>query len=182
MHSLEFNKIAFSVLASLLFLMGLGIFTDTVFSSHAPAKPGYELPAGEAAPAAGGGAPAAVAPPIGELMAKADVKRGESTFTQCKACHTVEKGGKTGIGPNLYNVVERPIAGTEGFAYSPALQGKAKADGKWSFEHLQAFITNPRGYANGTKMAFAGVKDPARVADVLAYLRSLADSPVALPK
>lgn len=183
MESLEFNKIAFAVLSTLLFVMGLGIFTDTIFASHPAAKPGYALPADEAGGSQGGAAaPAAAAVPLGELMAKADIKRGETTMSQCKACHTLDKGGKTGIGPNLYGVVDRPIAATEGFAYSPALQAKAKADGKWTFEHLQSFIANPRGYANGTKMAFAGLKDPARLADVLAYLRSLSDSPAPMPK
>lgn len=183
MHSLEFNKMAFAVLSTLLFLMGIGIFTDTIFTAHKPAKPGYDLPAGDDA-GHGGAAPAAAAAavPLGELMAKADPKRGESTASQCKACHTFEEGGKAGIGPNLYDVVERAIAAQPGFAYSNALADKAKSDGKWTFEHLQAFVSNPRGYANGTKMAFAGVKDPARVADLLSYLNTLTKSPKPLPK
>lgn len=182
MHSLEFNKMAFAVLSTLLFLMGIGIFTDTIFTAHKPAKPGYALPADDAGQ--GGAAPAAAAPavPLGELMAKADVKRGESAAAQCKACHTFEEGGKAGIGPNLYDIVDRTIASAPGFAYSNALADKAKSDGKWSFQHLQAFVANPRGYANGTKMAFAGVKDPARVADLLAYLNTFSKSPKPLPK
>ncbi len=183
MESLEFNKIAFAVLSTCLFVMGIGIFSDTIFASHAPAKPGYALP--DAAPAGDHGGPAAAAAPampLGEMMAKADIKRGETTMSQCKACHTLEKGGKAGIGPNLYGVVDRPIASIEGFAYSPALQAKAKSDGKWSFEHLVAFVGNPRGYANGTKMAFAGLKDPLQLANVLAYLRTLSDNPVPMPK
>ena len=120
---------------------------------------------------------------LGEMMGKADAKRGETTFgQQCKSCHTVEKGGKAGIGPNLYGVVERPIASFDGFAYSPGLQARAKSDGKWSFEHLVSFVANPRGYANGTKMAYGGLKDTGRLADTLAYLRSLSDNPAAMPK
>jgi cytochrome c len=184
MHSLEFNKISFAVLSALLFLMGIGMFSDMVFSTHKPAKPGYALPDNSgAATAPAAAAPAAPAVPVAELLAKADVKRGEALFgQQCRSCHTVDKGGKSGIGPNLYGVVERPIASSQGFSYSPALAEKAKTDKTWSFEHLQSFITAPAGYARGTKMAYAGVKDPARLGDLLAYLNTISDSPAALPK
>lgn len=181
MESLEFNKAAFALLSTCLFVMGIGIFSDSVFTKHAPEKAGYALP--DTAAAGGGAAQEAPkALPIGELLAKADVKRGEAGIGQCKACHTLDEGGKNGIGPNLYDIVDRKIASHQGFAYSGALQGKAKTDDKWTFEHLASFITNPRGYANGTKMAFAGVKDPARMADILAYLRTLSKNPAPLPK
>ncbi len=181
MESLEFNKIAFAVLSTLLFIMGVGILSDTIFASHAPLKAGYALP-DAVAPAAGGAAPAAApAMPIGEMLAKADIKRGEAAMSQCRACHTFEKGGKAGIGPNLYSVVQRPIAAADGFAYSPALAAKAKTDGTWTFDHLASFIGNPAAYAKGTKMAYPGMKDPAQLANVLVYLRSLSDNPAPLP-
>lgn len=183
MHSLEFNKIAFAVLSTLLFMMGIGLFSDAIFSAHPPKKSAYELPEASASAAAPAAAAAAPAVPIGELLAKADPKRGESLFAQqCRSCHTIDKGGKAGIGPNLYSVVERDIAASPGFAYSPALLEKAKSDKTWNFEHLQAFISGPAQYARGTKMAYNGLKDPARVADVLAFLRGIADNPVPLPK
>ncbi|MBX9741693.1 MAG: cytochrome c family protein [Beijerinckiaceae bacterium] len=176
MDSFEFNKIAGAVLGALLFLMGIGIFSDAIFHRAPPKTAAYNLPAEEAAPAAAAAAGPSV--PLPELLAKADAKRGETLSKPCAACHTFEKGGADKIGPHLYGVVARPIASASGFAYSDALKGKG---GEWSYAALDQFIANPRGYANGTKMAYGGEKDPARRADILAYLRSKADTPAPLP-
>ncbi|MDB5510304.1 MAG: cytochrome c class [Hyphomicrobiales bacterium] len=176
MDSFEFNKIAGAVLGALLFIMGIGIFSDAIFHRRPPATAAYNLPAEEAAPA--GAAAAAPTVPLPELLAKADPKRGETLAKPCAACHTFEKGGADKIGPHLFGVVERPIASAAGFAYSDALKTKG---GNWNFDALDHFIANPRGYANGTKMAYGGEKDPARRADILAFLRSKADTPAPLP-
>ena len=111
------------------------------------------------------------------LLAAADPKKGEGLVKPCATCHSFEKGGAAKVGPPLYGVVGRPIAST-GFAYSDALKGKG---GNWSFENLNEFITAPANFAKGTKMAFAGEKDPKKRADIEAYLRSLADTPAPLP-
>ncbi len=86
---------------------------------------------------------------------------------------------KPKIGPNLWDVVERPIASATGFAYSKAL--KAKSGAPWSYESLDGFLTKPKAWAPGTKMSFAGLRKPEQRAAVIAYLRSLSDSPAALP-
>ena len=177
MDSFEFNKIAGAVLGALLFTMGIGIFSDAIFHREAPHTAAYNLPAEEAS---AGGAAATAAPtvPLPELLAKADPKRGEGLTKACHACHVFEKGGANKIGPHLYGVVGRPVASISDFAYSDALKA---IGGDWTFEKLDHFINNPRGFANGTKMAYGGEKDAGRRADILAYLRSLADSPVPLP-
>jgi cytochrome c len=76
--------------------------------------------------------------------------------------------------------VGQPIAGVAGYKYSAALQGMS--DSAWTFEDLDAFLTKPKDYAPGTKMTFAGLKKPEERASMIAYLRSLSDSPVALPE
>ena len=115
---------------------------------------------------------------LAELLADADLAKGQKVFKKCAACHTVDEGGKNKVGPNLWNIVNRPIATHEGFSYSEAM---AELEGTWDFERLSAFIADPKDNVPGTKMAFKGVsKDGAR-ANVLAYLRSLSATPAELP-
>jgi cytochrome c len=178
MDSFELNKIAGAFLGTLLFTMALGVFSDAVFSHPKLAKPGYDLPAAEEASLEAGAAPAAAAP-LPERLAKADPKKGEASAKACTACHNFEKGAGAKIGPPLYGVVDRPRASVAGFAYSDPMKSKG---GKWSFDELDKFIANPKGDIPGTKMAYAGEKDPQKRADIVDYLNSLSDSPAPLPK
>ena len=179
MDSFEFNKIAGAVLSVLLFVMGLGIFSSAIFQAQQPKTPGYDLPSAEVAATA---APAAVAiVPVAQILASADPAKGAgATKAACGACHNFEQGSGSKAGPTLYGIVNRPIASAAGFAYSSSLQEKAKTDKEWSFEALNAFILNPKGYASNTKMAYGGEKNDGRRGDILAYLRSLASSPAPL--
>ena len=178
MDSFEFNKIAGGLLGTLLFTMALGVFSDAVFSHPKLAKPGYDLPAAEEASLEAGNAPAAAAP-LPERLAKADPKKGEAIAKACAACHNFEKGAGAKIGPPLYGVVDRKRASIPGFAYSDAMKSKP---GNWTFDELDKFIANPKGDIPGTKMAFAGEKDPQKRADIVDYLNSLSDSPKPLPQ
>ncbi|MFO1057285.1 MAG: cytochrome c family protein [Dongiaceae bacterium] len=137
---------------------------------------------GEAAPAAAAGgqeaAPAA-AESLGALLAKADVAKGQKATAVCGACHSFDKGGPNKVGPNLWNVVGGPHAHKEDYGYSDAM--KALHDKPWTFEALDAFLTAPQKDIPGTKMTFPGIKKAEQRADVIAYLRSLSDSPQPLP-
>jgi cytochrome c len=141
------------------------------------------LPEPTAAPAAkppAEGAPAAVpGSEIVALIATADPAKGEADTALCKVCHTFNKGGATLIGPNLYGVVGKKIASHEGVNYTPALKGK---EGDWTYENLDLWLTNPQAFAPGTSMAFPGVPDIKKRADIIAYLRSNSESPVPLPE
>ena len=82
--------------------------------------------------------------------------RAKPTLALCKVCHNFDKGGGTLIGPDLYGVVGRKIASVEGFNYTPALKAH---EGDWTYENLDAWLTNPQAFAPGTAMAFPGIAD-----------------------
>ena len=137
-----------------------------------------------AAPGATGGAAAgssaeAAFDAVKPLLAGAKPDGGAATFKICAACHSGDKGGANKVGPGLWGVVGRKTGGVDGFSYSDGMKTKG---GEWTYDRLAGFLSNPKGYVAGTKMSFNGVQDPAKLADLLAYLGTLSDQPVPLPK
>ncbi len=185
MDSFEFTKLAGAVLSALLLIFG----TKTVIEmtvGHSPEKPGFVLPAAppaEAATAPAGAPAAPAASGSGEdvvaLLPKANPENGKAIFKKCQACHVSEKGKTPTVGPNLWDVVNRPKASYPGYKYSEAMQKKG---GDWSFDQLAHFLHGPKAFVPGTKMLFNGLGSPSDEADVIAYLATLADTPVPLPK
>jgi cytochrome c len=98
---------------------------------------------------------------------EAKLSNGKRIFKQCSTCHLTEEGAGNRVGPNLYNIFGRHTAEAEGFKYSDALQ---EADFKWTPEHLDSWLTNPRKFLPGNRMSFAGVRKPDDRRDVIAYL------------
>jgi cytochrome c2 len=147
-----------------------------------PAAPSEQAKAGQQTaakePTAESAAPSGAAGGVAALLAHADPEAGAKDARKCAACHNFEEGGPAKIGPPLWGVIGREIASVEGFTYSGALTGK---EGAWDYQKLDAFLAEPRGWAPGTKMAFAGVKKPEERADVILYLRSLSHDPAPLP-
>lgn len=176
------NKYIMAFLATVFVVMTIGISSDAIFSTPHPEKEGYVIAAAESAAPAAGGKEAAVVVPIATLLASADPARGENVFKRCAACHTGEKGGANKVGPHLWDVVNRPVATVEGFSYSAAMKAFSQ-DGKevWNYDHLNQFLTSPKGYIKGTAMGFAGDKKDNERADLIAYLRTLSDNPAPLP-
>ncbi|ALN71976.1 cytochrome c family protein [Aureimonas sp. AU20] len=182
MDSFEANKIFGAILGSVFVLFGGSLLAEAIFHSEAPEKPGFAITAAEPT-ASGGAAPAAnEVTPVGKIMQTANAEAGAAVFKRCQACHSGEKGGPNKVGPDLWGIVNRPMAAHEGFSYSAAMtefsKGKTVA---WDWDHLNHFLHGPKQYISGTAMGFAGLPKDQERADLLAYLGTLADSPVPPP-
>jgi cytochrome c len=178
MDSFELNKIIGAILATCLVLLVTSFTANALFAPVMPEKPGFEIAVKEQA--AGGAKEAAAAPePIEKLLQTASVEKGAAAAKKCQACHTFEKDGPNRVGPNLYNIVgDKKGEGRNGFNFSAGMKAKG---GTWTYDDLNQFIANPKGYVPGTAMGFAGIQKDSERADVIDYLHSLSDNPVPLP-
>ncbi|RJY09223.1 c-type cytochrome [Aurantiacibacter aquimixticola] len=164
------------VLASCGIALGSSIVAGMYFhggNAEPPEVCGYCIDAPEEGAAADSG------PPLAQLLAEGSAEAGEAVFAKCTACHSIAQGGPAGIGPNLHGVMGSPIAGQDaGFAYSSAL---AEKGGNWTWEEMSAWLLSPRGYANGTKMSFAGLSSAEDRANVMLYMNQNGSN-LALPE
>jgi cytochrome c len=176
MDSFQFNKFAGAILGALGLTLGLNLISDGVFSHAKLAKPGYDLPGVEEGEAKTEAAAPAESLPV--LLASADVAKGQTDTKVCQACHNFEKGAGVKVGPPLYGIVGRAKGSVAGFEYSDGLKAKG---GNWTYEDLNSFITNPKTYISGTKMAYGGEANASKRADIIDYLHTLSDKPEPLP-
>jgi cytochrome c len=182
MSDLGFNKIAGAVLATGLVIFGLGDLSNIVFKYQAPAKAGYAIvPTVEAG--AGGAAPVVELPiDWGTELPKADINAGKQVATKCQSCHNLDQGGPNMTGPNLYGVLGRQPGTHPGFAYSDGMKAFGAKQPIWDFVHVNAFITGPQAYIDGTKMTFVGLKQRQDRINVIAYLHTLGSNlPIPAP-
>lgn len=184
MDPFEVNKLIGSLLGTVFVAMSIGIASDAIFAAPMPDKPGLEIvaPEGKEHGDPGNGGQPAGPESIIPLLATADPAVGGEIFKRCTQCHTGENGGANKAGPNLWNIVNRKVASHEGFSYSKAMK-EFGANGKaWDYEHLGHFLFAPKAYVKGTIMGFAGLKKTDERANLIAYLRTLSDSPAPLPE
>jgi cytochrome c len=171
------NTIAGWVLAGGIVALGLTVVTGEYFKGHRPEKMGYVVEGVEEEGAAAGAAEAEK--PIAFYLATADAAKGEQVFKKCAACHNADKGGPNALGPNLWGVLGESIGkGANGFAFSDALAGKG---GNWDWQGLADWLHNPKKFAPGTKMTFAGLSKPEDRANVIAFLNQHSDAPKPMP-
>ena len=110
--------------------------------------------------------------PSAPLLAAANVQVGQQLAQRhCASCHSLNEGGRSGVGPNLYGIIGAKHAHIEGFNYSAAI--RAMANKPWTYEDMNAWLANPRAYAPGNKMTYAGMASVQNRADLIAYLRSI---------
>ena len=170
-NAYQVNKVLGFLLGTALVLQAVHIL-DGTFNPARVAEPGPQV-ADKKEPS-----PEASAQ-FNTLLASASAERGEQMAKPCEICHNLQEGQGPKIGPDLYGVVGRPVASVPGFNYSAPLKAKG---GTWTFDALNAWLTNPRAVVPGTAMTFAGLQSEKQRADVVAYLDTLSKNPVPLPK
>ena len=179
MSSFEFNKIFAAVLVAGIVAMLSGFIAKQAVHPEGLIKEAVAIEGAEdtgdhgAAPAEDKGPD-----PILALLASADIEKGAKLSKACAACHSFEKGGPAKQGPSLWGVVNRDKGSTDGFEYSQTCK---EMPGNWDYASLNQFLAKPKKYMPGTKMNYVGLKKTEDRAAIIAWLRTLADSPAALP-
>ena len=175
--SLELNKLAAGVLTAGIIGVGAAVFSGLLYYPPTLEEHAFAIVVEEEVDVAD--VEAVDEPSIAVLLANADPGAGQAITRQCTACHSFEEGGPNQVGPYLWDVVDRDIASVDGFGYSDALQEK---EGDWTFQALDGFLANPRGWAPGTTMSYAGLRSPQDRANLIAYMREQSNDPVPLPE
>lgn len=166
----RFNTIAGWVLFAGIIALGASTLSYKYFKGERPETLGYVIE-GVEVEGAGAAAEMTMAQALSMMSTNDQIAAGERVFAKCAACHTVEQGGANGIGPNLYAVMGAGIGNhVPGYAYSDALAG---VGGTWNWETMDAWLKNPRGFADGTKMSFAGLPKIEDRAAVAMYMNSM---------
>ena len=178
---METNKILGAIILALLLVALFSKTGEMLVHPNFPEETAYKIEVPEegnlAKSAKEAVDPFEVLPEIIPLLKTASLENGEKLSKKCSTCHSFESGGANKAGPNLWNLINRKKASKEGFAYSAAL---VEFGGDWSYSELNKFFLKPKKYIKGTKMNFNGLKKDSDRADLILWLRSLADSPAQL--
>lgn len=177
MSEIEFNKIFASILVAGIIFMLSGFVAGLVFKEDKLKEQAYPIE-GVGLETASTVEKIELPDPVLGLIADADVGLGEKISRQCAACHSFEQGGPNKIGPNLWNVVNADKGHITDYSYSSALMEKG---GQWTYANLNKFLWRPDWYIDGTKMNYVGLSKPEHRAAIIAWMRTLADTPEPLP-
>lgn len=116
------------------------------------------------------------------IVGAGDAEMGQELFAQCRTCHQVGPDAKNSVGPHLNLLFGRKAASVDGFQYSDSLNRAASNGLEWHADTLSQYIADPRTFASGTRMNYAGMKDADDRRNLLAYLRRFSDNPRDIPE
>lgn len=178
MGGMEFNKIFAAILVAGIVASMSGFFSKKLVHPEELEENAFKVEVPDA-PVSGAPKREKLPEPVLAMIASADITRGQKLSKACAACHSFDKGGKNGVGPNIWDLVNAKKQNVDGFSYSGVLN--ANGEENWTYEALNKFLWKPKWYAPGTKMNYIGLKKPEDRAAMIAWLRTLADSPESLP-
>lgn len=178
--NLELNKICAAFLIFSIIILGSSLMIDYFYLEHedSAAKKGYAIEVSEEERVIDAADNSTADPFEGvdffALLKNANAEKGKKMFKKCVSCHAAEKDGQNRVGPALWNVLDRSIAGKGDYNYSQVFQ---KHGGTWTEEQLFRYLHKPSKYMPGTRMVFAGIKEKEDLADLVLYLNNLSDKP-----
>ncbi|MEM7046491.1 MAG: cytochrome c family protein [Pseudomonadota bacterium] len=184
MDGLFFNKLLAGILVAGIIAMVAGMVARAIINPVVPEERAYyvEVIEDPSSLIQGPQGPEAVL----ALLSGADVANGQKIARTCATCHTFGAGEANKVGPNLWQIIGAPLARAADFKYSKGLlthkdERAAAGFDVWDYEALNHFLFKPKTWIPGTSMAYVGLKKVQDRADIIAYLRSLSDSPAPLP-
>ena len=172
------NKIAVSIVLAVILVLGINKIADLIFYVEKPEKTAYQIESVTSVASATTSDTDSESSESGNIMAlfaSTSAENGEKIFKKCAACHSITKGGGNKIGPALWGIIGRKAGSISDYKYSKAMAAYGKS---WTFEEMNGFLTNPKGWIKGTKMSFAGIKKYTERAAVILYMNKNSDNPL----
>ena len=171
------NKIIVSIVLAIILVLGINLITDAIYNVEKPEKSAYQVANVTANDSTTSSEVNSDSGNIMALFASTSANDGAKVFTKCAACHSIAEGGANKIGPALWGVIGRKAGSVPDYKYSKALAAHSK---NWSFEEMNGFLIKPKEWVKGTKMSYAGLKNPKERAAVILYMNKNSDNPLSL--
>tara|TARA_Y100000590_G_C15572338_1_gene959091 strand:- start:597 stop:1127 length:531 start_codon:yes stop_codon:yes gene_type:complete len=174
------NKIIVSLIFALILIVGINKLTDVIYYVEKPEKSAYQVSSVTTVADTSNNETekeSADAKNIMALFASVSAEEGKKVFKKCAACHSIAQGGGNKIGPALWGVIGRQAGSLSDYKYSKAMAAYGKL---WSFEEMNGFLIKPKDWIKGTKMSYAGLKDPKERAALILYMNENTNNPLPL--
>ena len=176
MDRFEINKIIAAIILTIVAILGIDKLADIVYKEKTPNLAIYKVKVETNQNS--NETKIEESSDISALLALGNLEHGRSVFKKCASCHSIKKDGRNKIGPALWGVMGRVSGSVSNYKYSKAMSALGKT---WNFETMNAFLTKPKDYVKGTKMAYAGLKNEKDRSSIILYLNKQNDSPLPLP-